>query len=111
MADQSIENTGQHCRVVLAGNLTASNVASIQAALKAQVELGVKEIEFDLHKTQVLDSSGIGLLIATHNSLARNQGNVRISNVSGDVLQLLQTMRLVNRLHVTPKSTEKVNHG
>jgi len=86
------------------GDLIASDVPDLQAALKQQLQRGVDEIVFDLAATVMLDSSGIGLRIATCNTMARQQGRIRVINVSQDILQLLQSMRLTGRLNATGKA-------
>lgn len=86
------------------GDLIASDIPDLQAALKQQLQRGVDEIVFDLAATVMLDSSGIGLLIATCNTMARQQGRIRVINVSPDILQLLQSMRLTGRLNATGKA-------
>lgn len=101
MADFTVVQNNQTCQVNLSGDLTASSVPELQAALKAQVQLGSAEIVFDFAKTVILDSSGIGLLIATSNTLGRTNGRLRIMNVSPDILQLLQSMRLTSRLNAS----------
>jgi anti-anti-sigma factor len=111
MAEFSVEPQGDGCRLLLLGDLTASLVPSLRDALKAQVGRGAKELVFDLEHTRILDSSGIGLLIATHNSLARVGAKMAVRNVSADLLHLLQTMRLVGRLNVAGKAGSGVSHG
>ncbi len=100
MADYTLERKAGQSRLVLAGDLTASVVPNLRAALKSELEQNTNEVVFDLGHTSMLDSSGIGLLIATHNTLSRKQGKVRVVQVSNDILKMLQTMRLVDRLNV-----------
>jgi anti-anti-sigma regulatory factor len=49
----------------------------------------------------MLDSTGIGLLIAARNSIAAKGGTLRVQAVSQDIFKLLQNMRLVSRLNVS----------
>lgn len=105
MFEYTIERNDKQRRLVLNGDLTASALPKLQAALKAELAHDANEVIFDLRKTLMLDSSGIGLLIATHNSLTRKQGTLRVVQVSDDILQMLQSMRLVSRLNVTGKET------
>ncbi len=105
MANYTIAQNGKNSQVILAGDLTAAVVPELQAALKELVQQGAEEIGFDLAKTVMLDSSGIGLLIAASNSLARRNGKVRVLNVSADILQLLQSMRLAGRLNASGRET------
>ncbi len=98
------QNPDRTCSVALAGDLTASTVPALQAELRQQLAENIEEVVFDLANATMLDSSGIGLLIACSNSLARKNGRVRVSNASPDVLQLLQSMRLVKRLNATGRT-------
>ena len=86
------------------GNLTAALVPGLQADLKSALDQGVNELVFDLANTGMLDSSGMGLLIAAANSLARRSGRIRVINASPDILQLLQSMRLAARLNVSGRT-------
>ena len=101
MAGYTIERKEGQCSVVLGGDLTASLIPDLQTALKNNLDQGVNEVVFDLGKAVMLDSSGIGLLIATCNSLGQKKGKIRVFNVSPDILRLLQSMRLVSRLNVS----------
>ena len=69
MAGYTIERKEEQCLVVMRGDLTAPLIPDLQAALKNNVQQGANEVVFDLANTVMLDSSGIGLLVATCNSL------------------------------------------
>ncbi len=90
--------------VRLNGDLTAVLVPDLQARLKEMLSKGARELVFDLGSARMLDSSGIGLLIATANSLAPNGGKVRVTNVCPDIFRLLQSMRLTARLNVSGRA-------
>ena len=104
MTAYEIEQNDKQGSVKLMGDLTAVLVPDLQTGLKQMLNGGTSEVVFDLAKTAMLDSSGIGLLIAAANSLARSGGKVRVTNVSPDILRLLQSMRLVGRLNVTGRT-------
>ena len=77
----------------------------LQRELKGALAGGsVDTIIFDLIETDMLDSSGIGLMIAACNNLSKNHGAVRVVNASPDIISLLDSMRLVERLNVTGRS-------
>jgi anti-sigma B factor antagonist len=95
----NIERNGSTLRITLPAELTAMHVPDLQGMLKQELEQDTKEAIFDLGNTTILDSSGIGLLIATSNTLAKKQGNLRLIRVSPDIMQLLRSMRLVSRLN------------
>lgn len=104
MSDYIIEKREDLLQVSLAGDLTANIVPGLQTAVREALTADVKELTVDLRNTAMLDSSGIGLLIAAANTLARSHGRIQVMNVSPDILQLLQSMRLVQRLNVTPRA-------
>lgn len=110
MNEFEIVREGMKTQVTLGEKLTAADAPRLQVALKQELGSGVREIVFDLSNTTMLDSTGIGLLIAASNSLGSVQGSIRLANVSLDILKLLQSMRLVDRLHATPAEKEMV-HG
>jgi anti-anti-sigma factor len=104
MAPYVLKQKGRRGTVALTGDLTANLVPDLQADLKQMLHKGAHEVEFDLASAVMLDSSGIGLLIATANSVAPDGGTVRVANVSPDIFRLLQSMRLTARLNVSGKA-------
>ncbi len=88
------------CYVSVSGALTAIVVPEVKELLRKELEQETREIVFDLRDTTMLDSSGIGLLIASGNSIARKGGNVRVINAVEEIYELLSNMRLVARLNV-----------
>jgi len=76
------------------GDITASSASLIRVELKNLISEGVRDLVIDMSNTRVIDSSGIGLLVSTHNSLQRLNGNLIIKNLSQDLLELLQAFRL-----------------
>ena len=55
--------------VTLEGALTVAQAQALRPQLQKAMTAGVSSVVFDLGGSDVVDSSGIGLLIATHNSL------------------------------------------
>jgi anti-anti-sigma factor len=106
-----ITRTDSQSLIKLAVKLTAVEAPALQAALKQEIAAGSRTIVFDLRATTTLDSTGIGLLIATSNTLATMQGAIRLQNVAPDILKLLQHMRLADRLHATATATGEANRG
>lgn len=96
----TIERRDRACVVTMQTDLTAALVAPAQAALKQELAAGATHVEFDLAQATMLDSSGIGLLIAAANSTAKAGGRVRVLNASKDIRTLLRSMRLTSRLDV-----------
>ena len=90
----TITREGEKAVLHLDGNLTAAEVSALREVIKALVAEGVRELAVDLAGVQGIDSSGIGLLVATHNSLARLSGSLTVINASADLLELFKAFRL-----------------
>ncbi len=101
MADFGIKRDGCEALVALGAKLTAVEVPSLQNLLREELAAGVTIIVFNLADTATLDSTGIGLLVAANNSLGPMAGSIRMTNVCVDIMKLLQSMRLVDRLHAS----------
>jgi anti-anti-sigma factor len=99
------------CQLTLTGDLTAATIPDLQPALRSVLDQGATELVFDLANAVMLDSSGIGLLIAAANTTARRGGRIRVTNVSADILRLLQMMRLVERLNATGRPEQENSRG
>jgi anti-anti-sigma factor len=104
MAAFVIEQNDQQGSVKLTGDLTAIVVPDLQAGIKEVLGKGVRNVVFDLASTAMLDSSGMGILIATANSLAPYGGKIRVTNVCPEIFRLLQSMRLTARLNVSERA-------
>lgn len=105
MEPYSIAQSGPVCRVKLGGDLTAGIVPELLADLRKNLLPETREVAFDLASTSLLDSTGIGLLIAAYNTLRPRDGKVTVAGVSPYQFQVLQSMRLVTRLNVTARAT------
>ncbi|NOY44872.1 MAG: STAS domain-containing protein [Deltaproteobacteria bacterium] len=78
--------------------LVASAAEELKPRLLEAVRSGAVEVVFDLEGTDQIDSLGIGLLIATHNTVTPKGGRVRVVGTSPDVARLLKSMRLDRHL-------------
>lgn len=94
---------GNKVAAVFEGDLTATIVPDLKTALMEALETGVEEVEFDLSKATVIDSTGIGILIASYNSLVKRNGIVRLILGSDDIFRMLQSMRLEKRLCISKR--------
>lgn len=75
-------------------DIVASMANTFRAELHALVQESPGELIIDLASVSMVDSVGIGVLIATHNSLSKAGGVLKIINVSKEIYRLFSTMRL-----------------
>jgi anti-anti-sigma factor len=83
------------------GDLVAAKLPVLRSRLRALVNLGILHLTMDLSGTTMVDSAGIGLLIATHNSLKKVGGELTVIHASKDILDLFRTMRINQHFSVS----------
>lgn len=82
-------------------DIVASSAPEIRSKMRGAVEDGVREIVLDLVNVRMVDSVGIGLLIAAHNSLRKLGGQLAVVHASKDVLDLFRMMRIHQHFSVS----------
>lgn len=81
-------------RLALETNVSAKNAQALREMFKQCLKDGAISLELDFSRVESIDSVGIGLLVATHNSLGKAGGSLSLVHVSQDIYQLLTLMRL-----------------
>ncbi len=76
------------------GDVVASAVPQLRTELRDLVGTGVRRLVVDMTNVQMVDSAGLGLLIAAHNSLKKVGGEMTVIQASSDILELLTTLRM-----------------
>lgn len=81
-----------------------SIVASMANDFKKELQTVINESEgklvIDLQGVDMVDSVGLGVIIATHNTLTQKSRTLKVINVSNDIYALFSTMRLNRRFQV-----------
>jgi anti-anti-sigma factor len=81
--------------------IVAATIPELRAELRGIVSEGIRDLVVDLAGVRMVDSSGIGLLMAAHNSLRRSGGQLTIVNASTDLLELFRSMRMHQHFSVS----------
>ena len=83
-------------RVVVrpAGDVVAASVPALRSTMRGIVSDGARELVVDLANVEMVDSTGIGLLISAHNSLHKLGGRLAVIHVSREIMELFRTMRI-----------------
>ena len=82
-------------------DIVASGAEDFKKKLLKIVKQGIKELTIDLTGVEMVDSVGLGVLIATHNSLEDMGGKLKIKNVPEDIFNLIKAMRLDQHFEVS----------
>ena len=83
------------------GDLVAARLPALRTKLREMVDSGTRHLTMDLAGTQMVDSTGIGLLISAHNSLKKAGGELKVIHASQDIFELLRTMRMHQHFSVS----------
>jgi len=94
MSDSEITKAEDGITVKPGRNIIASLADEFRAELHALVQEKPGQITIDMTGVEMVDSVGIGVMIAVHNSLTKNGGTLRISNADKNIRNLFSTMRL-----------------
>lgn len=94
MGQSEITRQGRQATVKPGINVVASMADGFREELQELVRETPESIIIDLSDVEMVDSMGIGVMIAVHNSLAKTKGLLKIVNANKNLLTLFHTMRL-----------------
>jgi serine/threonine-protein kinase RsbW len=89
-----------------AGDVVAAMVPELRSALRAALANGVREMTIDFAKVEVVDSTGLGLLISAHNSVSKAGGRLAVIHASKEILELFRSMRIHQHFPVSESGAE-----
>ncbi len=75
-------------------NIVASMASDFRFELLGLIENGAAQLAVDFEGVRMVDSDGIGALIAAHKTLAKNGGKLTIANPSDDIREFFRLMNL-----------------
>jgi anti-anti-sigma factor len=101
VADVDVMRDGRKATIAPAGDIVASMAGTLKPRLKNMVHDGVDTLVFDLARTTMVDSVGIGLIVAAHNSVQKSGGSISVIHASKDLLDLFKALRLDQHFSVT----------
>ncbi|KAA3617633.1 MAG: anti-sigma factor antagonist [Calditrichaeota bacterium] len=75
-------------------DIVTSKCDDLRDKLRKSFKDGVKQITIDLNNVNIVDSTGLSVLISAHNSLKKEGESLKLVNVSENILKLLAITRL-----------------
>lgn len=95
-----IVNQGNQTIIKPGMDVVASMAEDFKKELLSVINESSSEVVIDLEGVEMVDSVGIGVIIAAHNTLKQSDRNLAVINVAKDVYGLFTTMRLNRRFTV-----------
>lgn len=96
-----VKQEGSTVEITLYEDLVASFVRDFKVEIKAMMTVPLNTMIIDMQNVSMVDSIGIGFLVATHNSLIKEKGKLEVTNVSKDLMELFKSMRLHQHFKLT----------
>jgi anti-anti-sigma factor len=88
--------------VCLSGILDVSTVHDVRLAVHAALDDGVGDLFVDLRDVEMLDATGLGMLVGAHRRAGRTGRRLVLRNLSPQLVRLLRVSRLNRILVVEP---------
>ena len=83
--------------VVLSGRLDVSTVHDVRSAIHAALDTGSGDLVIDLGAVEMLDATGLGMLVGAHRKAGRGGRRLVLRNLTPQLQRLLRVSRL-NRI-------------
>jgi len=101
MTDATVTREDNKVVIQPAGDVVAASATGLRTAMRGVVGSGARLLVMDLVNARMVDSTGIGLLLAAHNSLRKGGGRLAVIHASKEILDLFTTMRLHQHFNVS----------
>jgi anti-sigma B factor antagonist len=92
--------SGDEIVLVLEQDLVSTNADDLKEKLQSTVADNPSLLVLDLSKVEYVDSIGIGIIIATFNTLKKQNGALKLINLNSNLLDLFKTMRLDKHMEI-----------
>ena len=90
------------CSLALRGRLGSATVADVRAAIADAIATGIEDLHLDLAGVELVDATGLGVLIGSHRRAERAGRRLVLRNVPDRLDRLLLATRL-NRVLVVDR--------
>jgi len=94
----NLRNKGNVIILDIEGNLVGPNTIALKNIIDDQIRESGGEPMFmilNMERVQIMDSSGLGVIVAAYASVRRNNGRVVLLNIGGNIRSLIIMAKLV----------------
>ena len=96
--------------VDLAGKITVGETSQqLHSRLRGLVESGNKNILINLSNVKMIDSSGLGTLVASYTTVEKNGGQLKLTNLSDKASELMTITKLYTVFDVFDDEQAAIN--
>ena len=102
MFTTEIKRDGSNCTILLNGQISFKNAIELKDTIIKEGEKGHKHVVLQFGDDVYLDSSGIGAIFNSQKYLKSIGGDLKLKNVSKDVMTILRIANLDKHLDIIP---------
>ena len=81
-------------------DLVSTHSAELREQLRTLIGQGARNVVLDFGQVRMVDSAGLGMIIAAHNSLKKVEGELAVTECSAEILELFRSMRIHQHMRV-----------
>jgi anti-anti-sigma factor len=97
-----VVNVASRREVVLSGRLDVHTVPDVRGVLHAAIDAADGDLVIDLAAVELVDTTGLGVLLSAHRRATRSGGRVVLRGVTPPLQRLLRVTRLHRILALEP---------
>ncbi|UPQ89208.1 STAS domain-containing protein [Vibrio sinaloensis] len=102
---RKIQASDNNITLFINGNLDADGSRFAQPHIDDVIaQESARDIEIDFSQVQFLDSSGVGAIVYLYKRLVERQRTMRIENVSGQPLEIINLLRINQAIPVNSQT-------
>ncbi len=90
------------------GEIDASNIPELQNVISRIFQEGNVKIVADMSRVSYMDSSALGVLVSSLKEIRRQQGTLKLANLTGNVERIFKLTRLINFFEAYPSTEQAV---
>ncbi len=90
----NVTRNEEQTTITLGGDFTSDLLNDFRSMVQQEIDAGNISLTIDFTDAVIIDSMGIGCLVATHNTLKQKDGTLQLSNVPENLKDVFKVMRL-----------------
>ena len=114
----NVRHKGSITILDIEGKIIGADALALKSIIDQQIEILSNEAEhgenlnliLNMERVQMMDSSGLGMLVAAYTAIRRNDGRVVLLNLGGNIRSLIVMAKLMTIFDCYNTETEAIGH-
>ena len=111
----NVRNKGSITILDIEGKIIGADALALKSIIDQQIQTLSSEEEnlnliLNLERVQMMDSTGLGILVAAYTTIRRNEGRVVLLNLGGNIRSLIVMAKLMTIFDCYNTEAEAIGH-